>query len=114
MKTIAPLALEIVQLKEKIKQLQEQVKEKTDRVSTLIALGELDGYATEDDAYQVGFIRIKPVQTRRWSYDPTVKQEIAVIQEQAQLSGKAKEVVSVSYRLSENTHELKRLNGGII
>ena len=105
MKAVASLAQEIMQLRQQAKELQEQIKDKTDQISTLIMLGAIDHLATEDDAFEIGTIRIKPYAIRRWSYDSATKQQIAEIQEQAQLMGTAEQTVSTSYRFSETVDE---------
>jgi len=105
MKAVASLAQEIMQLRQQAKELQEQIKDKTDQISTLIMLGAIDHLATEDNAFEVDSIRIKPYAVRRWSYDTATKQQIAEIQEQAQLMGTAEQTVSTSYRFSEAVSE---------
>ena len=105
MKAVASLAQEIMQLRQQVKELQEQIKDKTDQISTLIMLGAIDHLATEDNAFEVDRIRIKPYAVRRWSYDTATKQQIAEIQEQAQLMGTAEQTVSTSYRFSELVNE---------
>ncbi len=105
MKAVASLAQEILQLKQEAKDLQEQIKDKTDQISTLIMLGAVDHLATEDNAFEIGSIRIKPYAVARWSYDPATKQQIAEIQQQAQLMGSAEKTMSTSYRFSEIVDE---------
>ena len=105
MKAVASLAQEIMQLRQEAKQLQEQIKDKTDKISTLITLGAIDHLATDNNAFDVGTIRIKPYSVRRWNYDSATKQQIAEIQEQAQLMGTAEQTVSTSYRFSETVNE---------
>jgi len=101
MQTVQNLTEEIMALKLQMRSLQAQIDEKVDRFYRHVANGLVDDYKTEDSAFQIGSIRVKPVQTQRWSYNKHTKYQIKKLQEEAQLLGFAELTTTTSFRFTD-------------
>tara|TARA_R100000315_G_C5232930_1_gene143989 strand:- start:2161 stop:2487 length:327 start_codon:yes stop_codon:yes gene_type:complete len=101
MQTAQDLAEEIMALKLQMRALQAQLDEKVNHFYHHVSNGLVDDYKTEDSAFQIGTIRVKPVQTRRWSYNKHTKYQIKKLQEEAQLLGFAKLTTTTSFRFTD-------------
>ncbi len=102
MQTVQDLAEEIMALKLQMRALQAQLDEKVDRFDSNVSHGLVDEYKTENSDFQIGSIRVRPVQTRRWSYNKHTKYQIKKIQEEAQLLGFAELTLTTSFRFTDS------------
>ena len=102
MQTVQDLAEEIMALKLQMRALQAQLDEKVDRFYRNVSHGLVDEYKTEKDDFQIGSIRVRSVQTRRWSYNKHTKYQIKKIQEEAQLLGFAELTLTTSFRFTDS------------
>ena len=102
MQTVQDLAEEIMALKAQMRGLQSQPDEKLEHFDRFVCTGKVDSYKTEDSAFQLGSIRVKPVQTRRWSYNKHTKYQIKKLQEEAQLLGFAELTTTTSFRFTDS------------
>ena len=107
MQTLQNLVEEIMALKAQMRGLQSQLDEKLEHFDRFICTGKVDSYKTEDSAFQLGTIRVKPVETRRWSYSKHTKYQIKKLQEEAQLLGFAELTTTTSFRFTDTTDASK-------
>ena len=107
MQTVQDLAEEIMALKLQMRALQAQLDEKVDHFYRHVSNGSVDDYKTEDSAFQLGTIRVKPVETRRWSYSKHTKHQIKKLQEEAQLLGFAELTTTTSFRFTDTADASK-------
>ncbi len=101
MQSVQDLAKEIMAIKAKMRDLQAQLDMKIDHFNRFVCMGKVEDYKTDDSAFLLGSIRVKSVQTRRWSYNKHTMYQVKKLQEEAQLLGFAELNTTTSFRFTD-------------